>query len=139
MRKTKKYLIKVINRETILYIVFGIATTLINFSVFAVLNKAFLLPWKESNIAAWIVAVIFAFFTNKYYVFSSKSTEKKKLIWEFSTFISARLLSLLVEYIGLFIMIDMCHIEELISKVVINVIVIIVNYIFSKFITFRKK
>jgi len=129
---------KILNRETILYLIFGVVTTLVNLVVFALCDELLNLPWKASNIIAWIVAVAVAFITNKIFVFESKETKIKTLLWELATFAGARVFSLLVEYVALFLLIDLLSVSELFSKVVVNVLVIIINYVFSKLIIFKK-
>lgn len=137
MEKICSKISKVLNKETILYLVFGVVTTLVNLIVFALCSKLLKLPWEISNIIAWIIAVIVAFITNKTFVFESKDTRIKTLLWEICTFAFARVFSLLLEYAVLYLMIDLLSVEELISKIVVNVLVIIVNYIFSKLIIFK--
>lgn len=138
MRNLFAKISKILNRETILYLIFGVVTTLVNLVVFALCDELLNLPWKASNIIAWIVAVAVAFITNKIFVFESKETKIKTLLWELATFAGARVFSLLVEYVALFLLIDLLSVSELFSKVVVNVLVIIINYVFSKLIIFKK-
>ena len=138
MKNLFSKLFKFLNKETILYLIFGVITTLVNLVVFALCSKFLSLPWEASNIIAWIVAVIVAFITNKTFVFESKDKSLKTLLWEISTFAFARVFSLVAEYAVLFLMIDLLEIEEFISKIFVNVLVIIINYIFSKLIIFKK-
>ncbi len=139
-------------REIILYLVFGICTTVINFAVFWILNlilgdKYYLL----NNIIAWVFAVVFAFITNKLLVFSSKSREFKTVLREALSFFAARLFSLAVEEFGLIVFVEWLKFKniefiifkiditgQLIAKVILAVIVVILNYFFSKFLIFTK-
>ncbi len=145
--KQKKY------KEIILYIIFGACTTVINFAVFWLLNKFvgenyYLL----NNIAAWIVAVAFAFVTNKLLVFGSKSGAKATVLREAFEFFLARLFSLAVEELGLLAFVELLKFKYIsleifgfgisgrtIAKVILAVVVVILNYVFSKFIVFAKK
>ncbi|HCR44607.1 MAG TPA: GtrA family protein, partial [Ruminococcaceae bacterium] len=95
--------------------------------------------WPASNAAAWILSVLFAFITNKLYVFKSKSFNACILWRELAGFIGARLLSLGVDYLCLYFMITLAGLNELLAKILDNVIVVIINYALSKFIIFRKK
>ena len=92
-----------------------------------------------SNIIAWIIAVIFAFITNKLIVFGSKNMDKKVVMKETCGFFIARVISLGIDMGIIHLMIDFMKINELISKVVANIVVIIVNYIFSKMFIFKKE
>ena len=125
--------------EMILYIVFGVLTTLINIGAFQRANGPLGWSWQAANIFAWVLAVIFAFFTNKLFVFKSKSFEASVLWKEFAGFIGARLLSLGVDYLCMWVLIDVGGWNELLSKVADNVIVVIINYVLSKLIIFKKK
>lgn len=125
--------------EMISYIIFGVLTTAINIAVFQAANKGLQWSWQAANILAWILAVLFAFITNKLWVFKSKSFQAIVLWREFISFVSARLLSLGVDYACLWLLIDHCHWNELLSKIVDNVLVIIINYALSKLLIFRKK
>lgn len=153
--RLKNFFNKAINKETILYIVFGILTTLVNFVVYILCNHAlknidienyktlnFIFIGKSyliSNTIAWIIAVIFAFVTNKFFVFESKDTQIKLLVKEFFIFIGARIFSLLIEQLGLYILIDILLQKEFTSKIIISIIIVIINYFFSKLIVFNKK
>ena len=91
------------------------------------------------NTIAWLAAVIFAFFTNKLFVFESKSFKSSVVFREFLTFVSARIVSLLLEEAFLALTVKVMGIHELISKLIISVIVVIVNYFASKFFIFKKE
>lgn len=121
------------------YLVFGVLTTLINIGVFQLFNGVLLWNWQAANIVAWVLAVLFAFVTNKLFVFRSKSWAARILWPELAEFTGARLLSLGVDYACLWLLIDVCRWDPLLSKVVDNVLVVVINYIFSKLIIFRKK
>jgi putative flippase GtrA len=88
-----------------------------------------------SNIIAWFISIVFAYMTNRRWVFESKS---KKIFQEFSLFISGRLLSGIMDTVLLFISVSLLGSNDLISKIVIAIIVVIVNYIFSEYIVFKK-
>lgn len=154
-------------KEIILYLIFGVLTTVVNFIFFSIFNK-FTDP-LISNIIAWIFAVSFAFVTNKLLVFESKSWSKKTVIKEGSEFFGARLFSLGIEEAGLALMLKVFHLDipleeitkrfliiidnnlinlpekfvnfftgEMIVKIILSVVVIVLNYIFSKLIIFKK-
>ena len=140
-------------RELITYIIFGVLTTivsLVSFKIFDSLlgEKLYLL----TNIMSWIFAVSFAYITNKLWVFESKSWQGKTVIKELLGFVGARLFSLGVEELGLWLLIDILNMGALrlsilsldingnmIAKVIMQIVVIILNYVFSKLVVFKKK
>lgn len=126
------------HEELIKYLIIGVLTTVINYIIFAILVKLANIDMHASNIIAWIVSVIFAYFTNKLFVFESKSFEFKVIGKEVLSFGAARVFSLLLEEVILYIFVNLLNMDELIIKLIANVIVIIVNYILSKFIIFKK-
>lgn len=136
IQKVKKLIKK--HKELIKYLVIGVLTTVINYIIFAILVKLANIDMHVSNIIAWIVSVIFAYFTNKLFVFESKSFEFKVIGKEVLKFGAARVFSLLLEEVTLYIFVNLLNMNELIIKLIANVIVIIVNYILSKFIIFKK-
>lgn len=125
-------------KEVFLYLVFGVLTTVINIIAFWLSNDLLNIEYKISNIIAWVLAVIFAFITNKTLVFQSKNRNKEEITREAITFLVARLFSLVVDMVIMILMIDIININSIVSKIISNVVVIVINYIFSKFIIFRK-
>jgi len=126
-------------REIINYLIIGVSTTTINYISFVLLTKLYNIDIHTSNIIAWVISVIFAYFTNKLFVFESKSFKFNVLGKEILSFGAARILSLLLEELILFIFVDKLGMEKLIIKLIANIIVVIVNYILSKFIIFKKE
>ena len=125
-------------KEIILYIIFGGFTTLVNFVIYFVLTNLFSINYLISNFAAWIGAVIFAFFTNKKYVFNANNTELFNYIKEFVMFTLSRGFSFLVETFLLFLGVELIKLNDGIVKVAVAVIVVILNYFFTKFV-FKNK
>lgn len=119
----------------ILYIFFGGLTTLINIVVYSLFYYFVKIGNVPSNIVAWGIAVIFAFVTNKIYVFESKNAS----IWyELAKFLACRLGTGLLDLGIMYLSVDVFSLNELIMKIISNVIVIVLNYIFSKVIIFKK-
>ena len=125
-------------QEIIKYLIIGVLTTIINYVAFAIFVKILNIDMHISNIVAWIVSVIFAYFTNKLFVFESKSFKIQVIGKEIFTFGVARIFSLLLEEAILYIFVNLLNMNQMIIKLVANIIVIIVNYILSKYIIFRK-
>ncbi len=124
-------------REEIAYLFFGGLTTLVNWLTYALLtcfddsfNKI------AAEVIAWCLAVIFAFFTNKFLVF--KNNKKEHLLGEFSAFFGARALSGLVEIGGFSLFVGVFNFNDWIVKLAISVFVVIFNYVLSKFLIFKK-
>lgn len=122
-------------KEIINYLIFGGLTTLISIVTYALFAKVFHIDYLISNVLSWIIAVIFAYITNKIFVFESKS---KKNIKEITSFFFFRVVSLIMEMVILYIFVDMLHIDDLITKIIAQIIVIVLNYVFSKLFVFKK-
>ena len=137
MNKIKELYIKY--KEIIKYGIFGVLTTVINYVSYILFTRLFGIDIFISNSLAWILSVIFAFITNKLIVFESKKFTFKIIIKEGISFTVARILSLLLDMLILYIMSDLMGISDLIVKIISNIVVIIVNYILSKFIIFKNK
>lgn len=121
------------NKEIISYLIFGVLTTVLNIIVFMVFVRFLNIEENVANFIAIIVSILFAYITNSLYVF------KSKLKWaEFIKFILGRTFTLVVELVGFFILFNLIHIPDLISKVLITVIVVILNYFISKYFAFKK-
>lgn len=124
--------------EIIKYLIIGVLTTIINYLVFVISINSFGIEMHISNIIAWIVSVIFAYFTNKLFVFESKSFAFQIIGKEILSFGAARVFSLVLEEIILYVFVNLLNMNQLIIKLIANVVVIIVNYVLSKFIIFKK-
>ena len=127
------------HREGMRYLVFGVLSTIINIVVFAICERILHLSTIISNVIAWIIAVLFAYITNKLYVFDSKTTKKQELAKEIISFFSARIFTLVIETIFLKIVIDKLGFNEILMKIISNVIVIFLNYVFSKIFIFKEE
>lgn len=145
----KKLIHKLLNRETITYLIFGVLTTLVNYVVFWLCDKAMGERWVLlTNAIAFAAAVAFAYVTNKLFVFQSRSWSPKVVWKELILFIGARLFSFGLEELGLLLARDVLQAGQysflgfsgmMISKVLLSVITVILNYFFSKFMIFKQK
>ena len=124
-------------KDIIMYLIFGVLTTLINIISYFITYELLNIPNVPSTIIAWILSVIFAFITNKLFVFESKQWNKKT-IKELTSFTSCRIGTGLLELVIMYIFVDLLNFNGTIIKIITNVIVIILNYIFSKLIIFKK-
>ena len=139
MKEPMKNLIKkFLNRETVSYLVFGVLTTIVNYASYE-LCKWLGVHYTVPTVAAWVLAVAFAYITNKLYVFESKSFEKNVLLREISAFVGCRLFSGLCDLGFMILAVELLCMNDSIAKLASNVFVVIINYIFSKLFIFRKK
>lgn len=164
MEKIKALFIKY--KEIIMYIIFGVLTTLVNWVVYTILIKIFGSAAESetvlfslfdrditmsifyifiANFVAWVAGVVFAFVTNKIWVFESKSWRFGLVMKELWLFVAARLITGVLEWFGVPALVaagmdqPLFGIDGFLAKIVVSVIVVILNYVFSKLIIFRKK
>lgn len=128
-------------KELVLYVLFGVLTTVINFIIYYACVLTFLDPndsieLQIANVLSWTGAVIFAYITNRKYVFESK---KKNIVQEMSKFFGSRISVLFLEMLLMFIFVSMLGFNDKVMKVFVQVIVITSNYALSKWIVFTKK
>ncbi len=125
-------------KEVILYLFFGVLTTVVSFVSYYLCSELLHIHYLISNIISWIFAVIFAYITNRIWVFESKSTGLKAIFKEMFAFVNCRLLSGVIDMVVMFLLVDSLNINDLYAKLFTQVIVVILNYVFSKLIIFKK-
>ncbi len=135
MNKIKKLLL---NKETVSYLIFGVLTTIIDIVSYIIFSKIFGINYLLANIMSWTIAVIFAFITNKIYVFGSKNYSARTLLDEIPSFVSARLITLIFSLVFIYMCVVLFGINDVVSKIASNVFVVILNYILSKFFIFKE-
>lgn len=129
---------KVMNREVISYLVFGVLTTLVNWVVYGSMVKAGV-DYRISTAAAWVVSVLFAFIVNKIFVFRSYDLHLVFVIKEILSFTACRAASGIMEMVLMVMMVSWLNMDEYVSKILVSIVVVIVNYVFSKLFIFRKE
>ena len=141
------------HKALLLYVLFGGVTTVVNFISFKLCNVLLGDEWYlVSNVIAWLISVVAAYIVNKLWVFESRSWQPRQTLYEIGTFFSARLLSLGVEELGLFLLVDVAGMSgvttallgltfsgEMVSKFLISFFVVAINYFFSKLVVFKRK
>ena len=127
------------HKSFIAYGVFGVLTTVVNIVTYNLCYNSAGMSNTLSNVIAWVLAVTFAYLTNKVWVFGSTSWKWKVLKREVTAFISCRLATGILDIVIMFICVDVMEMHALLMKVISNVLVIILNYIFSKLVIFKKK
>lgn len=125
------------NNEGIKYLFFGFLSFLVSMITYYLSRLLF--DYVISNIISWVVAVIFAYVTNKIWVFESKTNSFKALLKEFAKFVVSRIFTLILETLVLYLMVDLMHINDIIVKLIAQIIVILTNYVLSKLIIFKKR
>ncbi|MGX7148313.1 GtrA family protein [Enterococcus ureasiticus] len=126
-------------KEVISYLVFGVATTIVNLVIFFICKDILGIDYKISNAIGWFLSVLFAFFTNKYFVFVSNHEDISSFIREMLLFYWYRILSFVVDMALMILMIEWMHISDFWAKMLTQVAVVVLNYFFSKFFIFKKK
>ena len=121
------------------YIFFGGCTTLVNLVCYYVLRLATPINMNIANTISVMAAILFAYFVNSRFVFRSEAENLKQRFGEFTKFVGARLSTMIIEVGGVWLMAEVMHINDLIAKFVIQFIILVLNYIFSKFLVFTKK
>lgn len=127
------------NNPVLRYIFFGGCTTLVNLVSYYILRKTTPL---NLNIANWIsimLAIVFAYVTNSIWVFESKVHSFVERLVEFGKFVGARAVTMVIEVGGLWMMTSLLHMNDFLGKFIIQFIVLVLNYVFSKFLVFTKK
>ena len=128
-------------KEIIMYLIFGVLTTIISLIVYYALTYTILNPNNSiylqiANILSWIAGVLFAYFTNRKYVFESKNKNKLK---EFTSFVGSSVTTLILDMLIMGVGVSLLHGNDKILKLISQVLVIVGNYVLSKLIVFKKK
>jgi putative flippase GtrA len=126
-------------KEIIRYLIVGVLTTVVSLGVYYMCVSTFLTPKSAvqlqlANIFSWVAAVTFAYIMSRFFVFQSK---RKNWIRESLSFYSSRVLTLFMDMSIMFVMVTLCGLNDKLAKLVVQVVVTVVNYIFSKLFVFR--
>ena len=129
------------HKEIINYLIVGVLTTIVSLGIyylltFTILNPNNAIQLQVANVISWIGAVIFAYFTNRKFVFESK---EKNMLKDASKFAISRVGTLLMDMLIMFVTVNLMNIQHWIAKLIVQVVVTILNYIFGKFLVFNKK
>ena len=127
-------------KEVIMYLIFGVLTTVVSLVSYYLLTLTILNPKNGfqlllANIISWILSVVFAYFTNRKYVFESKSTN---YINEITSFVGGRIATLLMDVLIMFVFVTVLHFNDKLFKLISQAVVIVANYIISKLFVFKK-
>lgn len=131
--KLKAYL----TGEALRYLIFGILTTAVSIGSYRAFRH-FGLSYQPATVLSWILSVTFAFVTNKIFVFQSRQTKVSTVLKEAFSFFTCRLMSLAFEIIFMIVSVDKLRIDDFLAKCMTQVFIFLLNYLFSKFLIFRK-
>ena len=129
------------HKQIIRYLIFGVLTTVVSLGLYALCTMTFLNPQDSTQLAAaniisWIGSVTFAYITNRKYVFESKSSQKLR---EAASFFLSRISTLLIDMACMHIFVQWIRMDDKIAKLIVQVILVITNYVLSRFLVFRQK
>ena len=124
-------------KDVILYLVFGVFTTVVNIVSYWVCAHVIGMSVMASTVIAWALAVFFAYVTNRTMVFHSSATEKGEILKEIGSFFACRLGTGVVDWVIMFVFVNVLHFNDMIVKIAANFIVIVLNYVLSKFVIFK--
>lgn len=125
--------------DLVIYLIFGVLTTLVNYIVYLPCHNMLGISASVSNMIAWAAAVAFAFVTNKPFVFRSYDWSAKTVVPELVKFVGTRVGSGALETLILFVTADLLHWDGNLWKIITSVLVVVLNYVGSKLLVFRKK
>ena len=126
-------------KDLVYYGIFGVLTTLVNLVVYWLMAHPIGLRTVPSSVIAWIAAVSFAYITNRNWVFHSEANTKASIFREIIFFFLCRLATGVIDWVFMYVTVDILHWNDLIMKFIANVIVIVLNYVASKSVIFRHK
>ena len=138
MTRKNKWLSRIINRETVLYGIVGIGTSILNVCLFQALSVSGM-DYRYANFITLIVVKLAAYLCNKNIVFQSHTKNLKGLLNEFGRFLIARGATMLIDYFGLIFMVEFLELPKFISKCTVTVAVIIINYFVGKKHVFKDR
>lgn len=125
--------------EIISYLIFGELTTAVNIAVYFICSRFFYLEVIASNIIAWLLSVLFAYLTNRKFVFKSEAKGFSSVLKECINFFLGRLSTGILDTVIMFVCVDLLAFNDVVMKVLSNIIVIVLNYLISKLLVFRTK
>lgn len=126
------------NTELVSYLFAGVATTVVNYVVYFIATRMLGMGVMAGTWTAWVIAVAFGYVVNKAFVFHTHCKTAMELIREAGSFFAMRLVSLGMETVLMFVTVELMHMHDLVMKLIVNIVVIILNYVFSKLFIFKK-
>ena len=124
-------------KDVILYLVFGVFTTVVNIVSYWFCAHVLGTSVMAATVIAWALAVFFAYVTNRSMVFHSSAAGKGEILKEIGSFFACRLGTGVVDWVIMFVFVTVLHFNDMIIKIAANFIVIVLNYVLSKFVIFK--
>ena len=125
-------------KDVIFYLVFGVLTTVVNIVTYWVCVHILGASVMVGTILAWVLAVFFAYITNRSLVFHSSASGTDEIMKEITSFFACRIGTGVVDWVIMLVFVTILHFNDMIIKMLANIIVIVLNYILSKFVIFKK-
>lgn len=125
-------------KEVILYLVFGVLTTLVNWLSYMALVDLFHVPYLWATVVSQVLAVLFAYVTNRKWVFESKARGTAAVAREMGKFFGCRAMAFVLDVVLMWIGVDLLHVNDKAMKLVANIVIVVVNYVSSKLVVFKK-
>ena len=126
------------NKEMLLYLFFGGLTFVVSVVTYGLFNIGMGLNELIANVISWIIAVTFAFFTNRSWVFNGPTNGGKEFFTQLISFFGGRVVTLVIEEVILLVFITWLHFPSMVIKIIAQVVVIVLNYVISKLVVFKK-
>ena len=126
------------NTELVSYLFVGVATTVVNYVVYYIATRLLSMGVMPGTWTAWVVAVAFGYVANKAFVFHTHCDSALSLLREAGSFFAMRLVSLGMETVLMYLTVTVLGLNDLVMKLIVNIVVIILNYVFSKLVIFKK-
>lgn len=139
MKRLKKLISDCFHNSVIRYIFFGGLTTLVNLVTFFVVVTLLHVNREIGNTVSVMAAILFAYFTNSRFVFDSGADSPRGRWGEFVKFVGARISTMVIEVGGVWFMAEFLAVGDMVAKLIIQFVVLVLNYVFSKFLVFTKK
>jgi len=126
-------------KDLIAYVFFGGCTTVVNIVVYWAAAHPLGMGTLPANVLAWVVAVLFAYVTNRKWVFHSQANTPREILREIVSFFACRLATGVMDWVIMFVCVDVLCLNDMVIKILSNILVIILNFVFSKLLVFRKR
>ena len=126
------------HEEGINYLIFGFLAFVLNYILYFLFADAMQMHYMAATVLSWVLTVVFAYWTNRTFVFKSQNKDTGSVVKEFVSFIGARIATEVLELVLMYVMVDLLSINDKISKLVCQVLVILANYVLSKIWIFKK-
>lgn len=125
------------HEEGINYLIFGFLAFVLNYVLYYIFADAIAMHYMAATALSWVLTVVFAYWTNRTFVFKSQNKETASVVREFISFIGARIATEVLELVLMYVMVDLFSINDMFSKLVCQVLVILANYVLSKIWIFK--